>query len=126
MRPLTRKERRLALAAGTILLITFIYNSLISPALQRIETLQRVSPEKQQQWIDITQTAYQVEQCQKQLDDLRQTLDDQPSDFSPKAWLENMVRQSNLSEQQTTLTHRQRPLDDHYTQTTLTLELKQK
>lgn len=124
MRPLIRKERQLAIAALSVLLIATTYNSLISPALQRIDTLHRVIPEKQQELIGVTQTAHQAKQLQKQLGHLQQTITNQPKDFSPETSLTKIIRESNLSDHQTSLTQRQHPIDDLYTETTLTLELQ--
>lgn len=124
MRPLIRKERQLAIAAAAILIIAMTYNSLIAPALERMDTLHRVIPEKRQELIEVTQTAHQITRLQNQLDGLQKTLADQPSDLSPQSALTEIIQESNLTTNQKNLTQRQRPIENHYIQTTLTLELQ--
>ena len=97
-----------------------VQNDDLKLALSLVETL----PEKQQELIQVTQTAHQTKQLQKQLNTLQQTITNQPKDFSPKDSLTKIIQKQNLIKQ-TTLTQRQRPIDNQYTETTLTCELKQ-
>lgn len=124
MRPLTRKERRLALAAAIIVIMVLAYNHLISPSQERIDTLQRIIPEKQQELIDVTQTSQQIARRQKQLKAIEANITHQPDDFSPQTWIKGVVDNTRLNQYSNGITQNQRPLNERYLQTTLTLELQ--
>jgi len=124
MRPLIRKERQLAIAAISIFVIAMTYNSLVAPALERMDTLHRVIPEKQQELIEVTQTAHQITHLQNQLDGLNKTLTNQPSNRSAQSSLTKLIQESNLTDHQKNLTQRQHPIDNRYTETTLNLQLQ--
>ena len=121
---LTPRERRLALIASVALAAGLIYARALKPAAQRLDTLNRVIPQKQQILHDMSRKTTQLAHLQSRIDRLRPALDSRRADSSLLARLSEQIKQDNLTDNERSIKQDTRPLDDTYAQTVVTIELE--
>ena len=78
------RERKLAIGLASVIAVLSLYGFVIAPRMDRIRTLQRVIPEKQQELRDLTAKSRQVMMLSSQLAVIRQAIDAAPAvEFLP-------------------------------------------
>jgi type II secretory pathway component PulM len=78
------REKRLAIGMASVIAALSLYGFVIAPRMDRIRTLQRVIPEKQQELRDLTAKSRQVMMLSSQLAVIRQAIDAAPAvEFLP-------------------------------------------
>jgi len=125
MLQLTRREKRFALGLAIFIAAWTCYGSIIKPALARLETLQRVIPEKQTTLSRLTDLSCQYSTLAQQSDRIQQTLTNQQNDFALLPFLENIIEKSNLSEKLVSMQTDHRQLTPDYSETLATIKLEQ-
>lgn len=97
MMQLTKRER--LLAAGLVLGVGVwaLYGLALRPATERIQTLQRLLPEKQAQLRDLQAKSAQYVALRNEFAQTRARLADQEPNFELLPYLERMIEQHKLS-----------------------------
>lgn len=95
---LTQREYGLA-AAVAVLTATWAFFSLgLTPALERMETLKRVIPEKQNELDRLRLKAGEYESLREDLEDLRAKIASQEQTFELLPFIESLVAQCGLTQ----------------------------
>lgn len=121
---LTYRER--CLVAGSAVLVTawilFVFG--IRPTVERIDTLNRVIPEKQKALAELrAKSAYYLE-LQAQLTDYKKEAALEKDDFKPLAFLESLTREANLAKKVVTMRQEVLQLDSDYCEVIVEVKLE--
>lgn len=119
---LTRRERRLFIASLAALTLWAFHAFILRPALDRLDTLRRVLPEKQAASAQLARLADEYRALDARLAALQERLAAQPADFTLLPWLENAARQCSLSP--AAMQPQQNILDAQLSETVVTIEFK--
>jgi type II secretory pathway component PulM len=122
---LTKKEKSLAVLLGTFVVLWGIFATVISPALERIRTLNRVIPDKQAELNQLVAKSSQYITLRDSLGDLHSKIDSQPNNFRLLPFLESLIHQSDLSERVATMNQRVAKLQNDYYETVVEIKLQQ-
>lgn len=122
---LAPKEKKLLIGLAAIVICCTVYAVFVEPAMARIDTLQRVIPEKTAalQQLRITSSAYL--KVKNDINNLKQRIAAQPQDFSLLPFLESLTNQIGLTNNVVSMKQHPGQFDQTYTQTIVTLELAQ-
>ena len=94
---LTRRETWLAVGLGTFVVVWATYAFGISPALERMETLNRVIPEKQSELEQIRARARKYVALRDGIEGLRDKIASQEPTFELLPFVESLVKESDLT-----------------------------
>ncbi|KPK76930.1 MAG: hypothetical protein AMJ79_04995 [Phycisphaerae bacterium SM23_30] len=120
---LTRREKRLALALIIFAGASCLYALWIKPASARLDTLQRVIPEKTALRDQLRDKSRQLITLRNRLNRFQQRLADQPDDFDLLPLLESIAQQRGLTENIKAMVSDTIPLDQTYSEMLVTIEL---
>ncbi len=96
------RERKLAIGLASVIVVLSLYGFVVAPRMDRIHTLQRVLPEKQQELRDLTAKSRQVMMLSSQLAVIRQAVDAAPAvEFLPA--LDSIIEREGLRNHLATL-----------------------
>jgi type II secretory pathway component PulM len=98
MIPTTARERTLALGLIVALAGSALYGLAVKPARDRIQTLQRIVPEKQAQLRDLEAQSARYLALKRGFDDLRARVAAQDPDFQLLPFLESMIQRHKLAD----------------------------
>jgi type II secretory pathway component PulM len=94
----TPRERTLALGLTVALAGSALYGLAVKPARDRIQTLQRILPEKQAQLQDLEAKSARYLALKRGFDELRARVAAQEPDFQLLPFLESMIQRHKLAD----------------------------
>jgi len=121
---LTSREKRLSLIMIIFIAAWISYALLVKPARARLETLQRVIPEKASLLQDLKAKSHEYLALSQSLNTLQTQVSSQPPDFNLLSYLESLTNKLNLTDNVVTMQPQTQPLADVYNETIVILELK--
>ncbi|MBN2314100.1 MAG: hypothetical protein JXM79_09230 [Sedimentisphaerales bacterium] len=95
---LTRREYRLAVGVAVITIAWALFAFGFSPMLERMETLKRVIPEKQNELDRLRVKAGEYMSLREELEDLRAKISSQEKNFELLPFIESLVEQCSLTQ----------------------------
>ena len=114
---LTRKEKFLAVALATFVALWSLFSFAVEPARERIETLNRLIPERQNELEKLCATSKEYVFLRDGLGQLRTKVASQQDNFELLPFLEGLVRQSGLEKKVASIKQNVLPLEPEYYQT---------
>ena len=93
---ITRREKRLLFLSAALAGVWLFHGYLIQPARDRLDTLERIIPEKQAALVELVSLSKQYSTLQIQSAQLQRQLAGQPANFALLAFLENTANQCSL------------------------------
>jgi hypothetical protein len=121
---LTRREKLLAAALAIFALAWSFFAFVVKPTKDRIETLKRVIPQKQEELRKLRTAGEEYVLLRDSLRDLRTKVASQRETFELLPFLESLIRQSDLKGKIATMKQRVLPLDSDYSQTIVEIEIE--
>ena len=122
---LMRRQKRLFLALAIFAGAWCLYALWIKPTSARLDTLQRVIPEKTVVLEQLQSKSRRLLNLQDSLNRIQQRLADQPDDFDLLSFLEILTEKCRLSDHLQNMTRQIQPLDQSYSETLVTIELRE-
>lgn len=116
MMPFTRKERSLFLGLVVFIAAWALFVFTVKPAIDRMETLRRVIPEKTMALQQLREKSKQYLTLKAGLDNLKRNADSQKSKFELITFIESTTRKGRLTKKVTTMKQKVYPLDSHYSE----------
>ncbi|MBN2139098.1 MAG: type II secretion system protein M [Sedimentisphaerales bacterium] len=120
---LTKREKKFAAFLAIFAAAWLLFSSVINPARDRIATLERVIPQKQDELRKLSAAAAQYNSLTADLKKLRQSIDAQPENFELLPFLESIIKQTGLDKNLAKMEQRPIPLGTEYAQTVVEVEL---
>ena len=114
---LTRKEKFLTVALAIFAALWLLFNFAVEPARERIKTLNRLIPEKQNELEKLCARSKEYIFLRDGLGRLRTKIASQQDNFELLPFLEGLVRQSGLEEKVASMKQNILPLETEYCQT---------
>jgi len=114
---LTRKEKFLAVALAIFVALWSLFSFAVEPARERIETLNRLIPEKQNELEKLCARSKEYVFLRDSLGQLRTKVASQQDSFELLPFLEALVRQSGLEKKVASMKQNVLPLEAGYYQT---------
>lgn len=114
---LARREKLLAVGLVIFVGIWLLFAIGVKPALARIETLNRVISEKQQELEKIRTKSKEYNFLRDGIDDLRTKIASQPDNFELMLFLESLIAECGLSSNVYKMDKQELPLDSSYYET---------
>ena len=121
MRKFTRREHRVMVMMTVLICLWSLYGFIISPTRSRIDTLNRVIPEKIQVLDDLKSKTKQYLALENQFGQIHQKISSQPDDFTLMPFLENLTASCRLAPPP--MTQQSHNLNDKYTETVVIMEI---
>ncbi|MHC4744046.1 MAG: type II secretion system protein GspM [Planctomycetota bacterium] len=121
---LTKREKHAAIALTVIILVWSFFAMVIDPARERIETLRRVIPQKQDELSKLTEAAAEYALLTSKGRDLHVKVASQPEDFELLPFLESLVQAAGLEKNLAKMQQRIMPLGTEYSRTAVEMELR--
>jgi len=121
---LTRREKLLAAALAICAVVWSFFAFVVEPTKDRIETLKRVIPQKQEELRKLRAAGKEYVLLRDSLRDLRTKVASQRQTFELLPFLESLIRQSDLKGKIATMKQRVLPLDSDYSQTIVEIEIE--
>lgn len=121
---LTRRERLLAAALAAFAVAWSLFAFAIKPALERINTLNRVIAQKHDELVKLRAASKEYVFLRDNLEDLRTKITSQQKSFELLPFLESLVHQSMLEGNLVTMKQRVLPLEPDYSETIVEIELE--
>jgi type II secretory pathway component PulM len=115
------REKRLLLIAVILIGIWGFFSYVITPTRDRLDTLERILPEKQATLAELVSLRDQYLDLQKKSALFQQQIQPQPADFALLAYLEKTAEQCDLDP--STMAEQSLPLDADLLNTTVTMDL---
>ena len=121
---LTLREKKFALGLGVFIAGWALFAAVVKPAAQRIQTLNRVIPEKQTQLMELRAKTSQYLMLHSRLEALQTTMSSRDRDFKLLTFLESLIAECGLPEKAVKMRqYATQPDSEHYeTIVELTLE----
>lgn len=116
MMPFTRREQSLLLGLVVFATAWVLLIFAVRPAIDRMETLRRVIPEKTMALQQLRAKSKQYLTLKAGLDNLKKNADLQKSKFELLTFVESTTRKEGLTEKVTTMKQKVYPLDSHYSE----------
>jgi len=117
---LTYREKKLTLIAIAVSVVLSLYVLAVRPAWQRIDTLNRVIPEKRDILAKLTEKADQYRTLTNKLDTMHTNIASQGPDFAVMPFLENLIARQQLKT--SPMSQQLYPVGDQYTETVVTAD----
>jgi hypothetical protein len=111
---LARREKLLAVGLAVFVVVCFLYAIAISPSLKRIETLDRVISEKQQELEEVRAISKEYVFLNKNLDYLQSQLDSGQDVFQLLPFLESLINECGIEDNFETMKRQILPIDSNY------------
>jgi len=124
--PLLKREKKLMYGCMIFIGLCCLYALWIKPLTNRLNTLERVVPEKTQLFEQLLSKHQQLLELRENLNQLNQNLADQPQNLDLLTTLEQIAQQEQLSihNVQSNTSDIYTPTDHTYAETLITLELR--
>ena len=116
MMPFTRREQSLFLGLLVFVAAWALLAFAVRPAIDRMETLRRVIPEKTMALQQLLAKSKQYLALKAGLDNLKRNADSQKSKFELLTFIESTTRKEGLTEKVTTMKQKLYPLDSNYSE----------
>jgi len=120
MMQITRREKRMLLFSTALAGVWLLYSFVCKPAGDRLETLERVVPEKEAALTQLVSMVREYTDLQSQSAPLQQQIAAEPGDFALLAFLENTATQCRL--RPTAMEEQPMPADSDLTNITVSME----
>jgi type II secretory pathway component PulM len=117
---ITRREKRMLLFSAALAGVWLLYSFVCKPAGDRLETLERVIPEKEAALTQLVSMVREYRVLQNQSAQLQQQIAAQPADFALLAFLENTATQCSL--RPSAMEEQPAPPDSDLTDITVSME----
>jgi hypothetical protein len=114
---LTRRERRLGIVMTAVATVLALYGFAIEPMRDRIETLQRIIPEKQGELREIQASSAEYIALRRARESVEARIGAQDSDFQLLPFLESLIEQHRLTRQVVTMERDALPAQSGYSET---------
>lgn len=124
MMRLTRRERLLAIASATVTIVWTLYAFAIKPATVRVQTLERVLPEKQRELEQLRASSEEYIQLRQTLADVHSRMASVSPGFELPAFLESLLGRHKLSESLVLMKPRMLQIDRDYSETIVEMKLE--
>lgn len=121
---LMRRERLLVIAVVVSVVLWMLFKFGVKPALARIETLNRVIPEKQRELIVLRAKSEDYVSRRDSLNDLRKHVASQDQAVELLPFLESLVQECGLSENDVAMDWDVRQLDQDYQEAIVQIRLQ--
>lgn len=122
---LARREKLLAIGLAIFIGIWLLFTIGVKPALARIETLNRVISEKQQELGKVREKSGEYIFLRDKLDELHTKIASQPDNFELLRFLESLVIKCGLGENVSKMNNKQElSLDSNYSETIVEIQFK--
>jgi len=121
---LTRREKIYAVALSVLIATWLLYAFAVKPTAERIKTLNRIIPEKQQELRKLRAKSNEYIFLRDSLAELHAKVASQQSNFELLPFLESVIDQSGLNTKVATMTQQVYPLEPDYTETIVEIELE--
>jgi len=121
---LTPREKLLALALAVFVAVWSLFAFAVSPAVDRVETLGRLIPEKQDELRKLSAGSKEYVFLHDSLDLLRTKVASQQNGFELLPFLETLVRESGLEKKVAAMKQQIVPLDPQYYETIVEVRLQ--
>lgn len=121
---LTKREKRAGVVLTGFILVWLLFAFVIEPARERIETLERVLPEKQAELAKLEAAAKEYAHLTNRDSDMRSTVNSQSETFELLPFLESLVQQFGLDKNNAKMQQKVLPLGTEYSQTVVEMELQ--
>lgn len=121
---LNRREKRFGIAMASILAVWAVYGYGVRPARQRIATLQRVIPEKQNDLALLRDGSAQYRALQQAFETTQRQLARQDERFELLPFLETLITDQRLDEHLVNMKPDPAPSPAGYAETSVTVEFK--
>jgi type II secretory pathway component PulM len=121
---ITRREKLLAVALGIFVSVWSLFAFAVNPARDRIETLNRLIPEKQNELRKLQAKSSEYIFLQDSISRLRTKIADQQNSFQLLPFLETLIRQSGLEKKVVSMKQQVMLLDKEYSQTIVEVRLQ--
>ena len=121
---LTQREK---LLAGSLLIFATawtLFTVVVSPALDRIETLNRVVSEKQQELEQVREISNEYIYLSNSLDNLNAKVDLQQETFELLPFLESLIGECGLSDNVETMKRQVLPIDSNFSRIVVEVRLE--
>lgn len=120
----TRRERGLFLGLVLFVTASAVFALAVKPAIDRIETLSRVIPERNKDLQQLRADSAQYLALQAGLDSLKRKVGSEETGFELLSFLESTTRECGLTEKVTAMKQEVSQLDPDYCETVVQIELK--
>lgn len=121
---LTRRERWLAVSMAVLIAAWLLFTVAIRPAIERMETLNRVIPEKQRTLQELRTKSARYLVLRAGLDNLQRQADAGEKEFELLAFLESITNDLHLAEKVTMMKQQVVQLDSDYSETIVEVKLE--
>jgi len=121
---LTRREKVLAAALAVVAVTWSFFALVVKPARDRIETLRRVIPQKQDELRKLHAAAEEYIYLRDSLRDLRAKVASQGETFELLPFLELLISRSDLEKNAATIKPQVLPLGPEYSQTIVEIDIE--
>jgi hypothetical protein len=121
---LTRRELWLATGLGAFAIAWATFTFCVSPALERIETLNRVIPEKQGELELLAAKVAEFAALRDGIEGLRTQIASQEETFELLPFVDSLVKECGLSQKLVTMAPETSPLGPDYVETVVTIEIE--
>ena len=118
------REKHLSIGLAAFMGAWALYALFVKPALARLETLQRVVPEKSAVLQELKSKNKECLAMRDKFGKLKNQIASQSNDFALLPFLENLTDQLHLADNVKSITHQSNPLDATYTELTVILKLE--
>ena len=121
---LTRREKLLAVVLAVIATAWGLFAFAARPAIDRVETLSRVTPEKQSELEALRVQASEYIALHDGLEALHTKIASQEKTFELLAFLESLIQENGLAKKVTTMKQQVSQIETKYSETTVEIELQ--
>ena len=121
---LNLREKKLAMIGATVIAVWALYSLAISPTLARIETLDRVIPEKRAAMATLEVKSRQYHTMRNRLEHIHRQIAQQTGNFALVAFLEKSARKCGLTNNVTVMQEEPGRINESYCETLVTVELE--
>ena len=121
---LTQREKLLAGSLFIFAMAWTLFTVVVSPALNRIETLNRVISEKQQELEQVREVSNEYIYLSNSLDNLNAKVDLQQETFELLPFLESLIGECGLSDNVETMKRQVLPIDSNFSRIVVEVRLE--
>ena len=120
---ISRREKRLLFLSAALAGVWLFHGYIIKPARDRLDTLERIIPEKQAALAQLVSLSKQYSALRNQSAQLQRQLAGEPVDFALLAFLENTANQCSL--RPAAMEEQSIPMDSGMTETMVSMDFQE-
>lgn len=121
---LTYRERRLFFGLVVFITVWILYALAIKPAIDRVDTLERVVHEKNNDLRQLRTTSTQYLAFQGGLEDLKRKADSKDPALEPLPYIESITKKNGLTQNIVAMSQEISKIDSHYSEAVVQVELR--